>query len=220
MWFCFVLLLLVVLGVSGETKGSEIAFPLQLTADLTIIAHLVAEASEYPPRERYLSIAYDYTNKVARADIAKGFEAAKTYIRRYDEKQEYMVRPEPIEDCKRSYLGEVMPFPVVPDVTFAGEETVSGILCNHYIHIDVDTKVDVFMAKDTGGPVRLLQSSIDPDNASGEATAVLSYEYSNVQLGVPSIDMFDLPSPYTYTSCDNQIGGFPYLHIFHYFVKF
>jgi hypothetical protein len=34
---------------------------------------------------RTFHIAYDYVQKVARADIEAGYEAAKYYIRRYDQ---------------------------------------------------------------------------------------------------------------------------------------
>ena len=80
-------------------------FPLQLSAKIEITAHLIDPDNEYPPRIRKLKIYYDYINKVARADIEEGYEAEKTYIRRYDQKNEYMIRYPPINDCKRSYLG-------------------------------------------------------------------------------------------------------------------
>ena len=85
--------------------GSILTFPLQISADVDITAHLIAEASDYPPRNRKMKIYYDYVNKIARADIEEGYEASKSYIRRYDRKQEYMIRYPPIDDCKRSYLG-------------------------------------------------------------------------------------------------------------------
>jgi len=202
----------------------DVAFPLQFTADIEIIAHLVPDDGSYPPRTRMLKVMYDYTNKLARADIAKGFEAEKTYIRRYDEKQEYMVRPEPIGDCKRSYLGEVMPFPVIPDAILVGITEMDGIECNHYMHVDFDTHIDVYLSKSTGSPVRIVQSSRDDSPTEPgqppSLTPVLTYVYSNVRLAAPSANHFELPSPYTYTNCDNQIGGFPYVHIAHYFVKF
>ncbi len=86
--------------------SSEFAvFPLQITANVVITAHLIEESSEYPPRTRKMKIFYDYKKKRARADIEEGYEAAKTYYRQYNTKNEYMVRKPPINDCKRSYLG-------------------------------------------------------------------------------------------------------------------
>ena len=40
-------------------------FPLQLTANITITAHLIEHESEYPPRIRHMAIAYDYQGEVA-----------------------------------------------------------------------------------------------------------------------------------------------------------
>jgi hypothetical protein len=87
------------------------AFPLQFTGNLKIIAHLISEDSDYPPKIREMKIYYDYVNKLARADIASGYEAAKEYYRNYREKVEYMVRTPPINDCHRAYLGTLsLPF--------------------------------------------------------------------------------------------------------------
>jgi len=84
------------------------SFPLQISATIEITAHLIEPSLEYPPRTRRMVVHYDYIRKMARADIEEGYEAAKTYIRRYDQKNEYMVRLPPIDDCKRSYLGKVI----------------------------------------------------------------------------------------------------------------
>eukprot|EP01035_Chromulina_nebulosa_P019514 gene19514-25410_t len=137
-----------------------------------------------------MSVYYDYINKRARADLEAGYEAAKIYIRRYDNKNEYMVRLPPINDCKRAYLGDVMPFPDIPDA--------------------------FYVATDDNSPVRLIQESIE-DNVS---VPMLTYDYSDVILGTPDLSWFDIPQPYEHKTCINHSGGFPYLHIFHYFVKF
>jgi hypothetical protein len=31
---------------------------------------------------------------------------------------------------------------------------------------------------------------------------------------------FDIPPPYGWRSCARNIGGFPYLHVFHHFLRF
>jgi hypothetical protein len=81
-------------------------FPLQLSASITITAHLIEEGNEYPPRTRQIHVSYDYIKKMARIEIKAGYEAEKVYIRRYDLDEEYMIRSAPINDCKRSYLGK------------------------------------------------------------------------------------------------------------------
>jgi hypothetical protein len=215
----FLLLQVIVLVLSNNEDmfGPQARFPMQLSAKVTITAHEVPVESEYPPRVRSFRINYDYLSKRARADIEPGYEAKKTIIRRYDEKAEYMIRPAPIDDCKRSYLGEKMPFPSIPDATFAGEVLVGEDLCQHFIHVDMDTQIHVYFKKETGAPAMLVQEELFRD---GSTVPMLTYRYTDVVLGPQDDELFELPEPYTHSSCDNQVGGFPYLHVFHYFVKF
>ena len=108
-------------------------FPLQLSSSLQITASLIDKDNEYPPRIRTMKFYYDYTNKRARIDIDEGYEAKKTYIRRYDNDEEYMIRPLPIDDCKYSYLGEIMPYPDIP-ATFVRKEMITTINGNYHHH--------------------------------------------------------------------------------------
>lgn len=217
--------LLISLHLCFFTCGAQIAggsiypvFPLQLSADIEITAHLIDADSEYPPRIRRMSIHYDYLNKLARADIEEGYEAAKTYIRRYDTNNEYMVRHPPIGDCKRSYLGEVMPFPDIPQTKHVGETVVDGVVCDHHVHTDHDAVSHIYIAKNTGKPVQLTQSTVD--STSKVEQEVLTYRYLNVVLGPPAASLFALQDPHAHQTCERTAGGFPYLHVFHYFVRF
>ena len=58
----FVVLLLASFSslLSGDVVHPVAKFPLQISAVVTITAHLVEEASAYPPRERSMKINYDY----------------------------------------------------------------------------------------------------------------------------------------------------------------
>lgn len=221
------LVVLALLGVYVRAGPPSLVFPLQFSATVTITSHLIDENTEYPPRKRQMMIYYDYINKKARADIEAGYEAAKIYIRRYDEKKEYMVRLPPISDCKRSYLGEVMPFPDVDDVEYVGVNFIDGVECHHFVHEDYDTKVHMYMAIGDGSPVRLVQESATSEmeqSSAGDAnivyTPMLTYDYSEVTLEAPEDSWFDLPEPHQHSTCVRHVGGFPYLHIFHYFVRF
>lgn len=206
-------ILILLIKVFSEPVPS---FPLQFSATITITAHLIEPENEYPPRSRSMTVYYDYIRKLARVDIEAGYEAAKTYIRRYDSKNEYMVRLDPINDCKRSYLGELMPFPDLPDSKFIKQEMVNGILCNYFLHEDYDTRIHIYMEVASGAPYRLVQESVDVD----ESVPLLTYDYSNVNLGPPRSSLFELPQPYVHNKCDRHVGGFPYQHIFHHFVRF
>mmetsp|Transcript_34430 Transcript_34430/g.35100 ORF Transcript_34430/g.35100 Transcript_34430/m.35100 type:complete len:217 (+) Transcript_34430:221-871(+) len=190
-------------------------FPLQFSANIEITAHLIEENSEYPPRKRRLRVYYDYIQKLARADIEEGYEAAKTYIRRYDLKNEYMVRYPPIDDCKRSYLGDIMPFPDIPISQFIGVEHIADIMTNHFLYVDGTARIHVYIAHD-GAPVRLIQETYE----NNESIPMLTYDYSNVVLKPQDKSLFDIPGSFSHNSCEKQAGGFPYLHIFHYFVRF
>ncbi len=215
------LLLLCALSSSSSSSTSDFApvptFPLQFSANIVITAHLIEEDSEYPPRERKMKVFYDYINKYARADLEAGYEAAKIYIRRYDEKKEYMVRLPPIDDCKRAYLGELMPYPDIPGSTYVSHEVINGIDCLYFLHEEHDIRVHIYLSADTHAPVRLLQESFEND----VSTPLLTYDYSDVKLTAPDRSLFEVPQPFNQKgSCSKHAGGFPYLHIFHYFVKF
>ena len=109
-----------------------------------------------------------------------------------------------------------MPFPYIPDASWIGIERIGNLQCNHFIHKDGDAVVHVFMDAASNAPVRLIQESIE----KGISTPMLTYDYSEVVLGQPDGALFELPSPYTHFECERFIGGFPYLHVFHYFVRF
>lgn len=205
----------------------EIAkFPLQFSAELKIIANLVPIDSSFPPRERKMSIYYDYVNKKARVDIEKGYEAAKTYIRRYDEANEYMIRPDPIDDCKRSYLGETMPFPLLDPTEFKyqGIKNINNVNCQYFLYIDYETHIHAYFIINNNGdyiPYMLIQE--DVDNDTGRSETLLTYIYDHVNIGPTAVEeeeLFEIPLPYSHETCENQVGGFPYIHIFHHFVRF
>jgi hypothetical protein len=210
------ILFVAVLGLL-VTAVPEATFPLQFSGNLEITSHLIEEASSYPPRTRRMTIYYDYINKKARAEIEAGYEAAKYYIRRYDQENEYMVRLPPIDDCKRSFLGETMPFPDLSDAVFVKEVVLDDIPCNYFLHVEYDVRVHIYMALDDGAPVKLIQENVMAD---GTSIPLLTYDYTDVMVGQPEEEWFELSEPYEHATCKRHIGGFPYLHIFHYFVKF
>ena len=202
-------------SIEGEEETYPI-FPLQLTANITITAHQIEPESEFPPRIRHMLVYYDYSQKRARAEIASGYEAAKVYIRRYDLKNEYMVRLPPINDCKRSYLGEVMPFPDLPDARFIRRDKINGRSVHYFLHEDYGSRIHIYLDAENNAPVKLVQESEEND----DFIPMLTYDFTGVIIGPPANYLFDVPSPFTHKTCDRHVGGFPYLHIFHYFVRF
>lgn len=213
---CAVVVCWLVTSVNAEREASA-SFPLQFTATVEIVSHLIDEDSDYPPRSRRMAIYYDFINKRARVEIEAGYEAAKFYIRRYDTKNEYMVRLPPIDDCKRSYLGEDMPLPDLSTAEFVEKVEMEGTVCNYFLHSEYDIRVHIYIEADAGIPIKLIQENVK-DN--GTSVPLLTYTYKDVVLGPPDSSWFELPPSFSHQTCTRHIGGFPYLHVFHYFVKF
>jgi hypothetical protein len=117
-----------------------------------------------------------------------------------------------------------MPFPDLGEATYVGTRTLQKTLCHVFVHNDFDSRTQIFIAATTGEPVKLTVSSVKTGEDGTEVvTDLLTYQYSDVVLGPPPSSVFELPEPYSASpksSCERQVGGFPYLHVFHYFVRF
>lgn len=215
MWIIWVLLSTLCRWVSAE--GVVASFPLQFSANIEITSHLIesTDPDDYPPKRRRMMVYYDYLAKKARVEIEAGYEAAKIYIRRYDLKNEYMIRLPPIDDCKRSHLGEVMPLPDISFAMFVAIETINSMECNHFLVEDDYVRIHIYMSLQNNAPVRLIEESIENE----VSTPLLTYDYTDVVLSPPSAEWFELPEETKQNSCVRHLGGFPYLHIFHYYVR-
>lgn len=156
--------------------------------------------------------------KRAHAVVEKGFDEGKTFIRRYDDKKEYMIRGGKYPTCERAYLGETMPLPTLPETsTFQGYETVEGVRCEHWMDDVVTNRVHIYVeAEGQRLPRRLTDEAV----MDGESVPLMTYDWHDLKVQEPSSSIFDLPEPYTHKSCTRQIGGFPYLHAFHWYLRF
>lgn len=79
--------------------------PTQFSADVSTVSHLTDPRQTYPPSVRLMKIQYDFEQQVAKAEMLRGYETNKTYVRRYDQKREYMVKHGQHKKCERAYLG-------------------------------------------------------------------------------------------------------------------
>jgi hypothetical protein len=84
-YFFNALLFLLALSLSAASNAPKPQFPLQFSASLRITADTIPEAQQYPPRYRRMRLWYDYVQKLAKAEIEAGYEAAKLQLRRYDQ---------------------------------------------------------------------------------------------------------------------------------------
>ena len=110
-----------------SSKPRDLRFPLQFSASIKITANTIPETQEYPPRwyfvllafwstilscnlhlwklirYRTMHVAYDYLQKLAKAEIEEGYEAAKLHLRRYDKVGTWFWFCNK-KKCSRSYL--------------------------------------------------------------------------------------------------------------------
>ena len=109
-----------------------------------------------------------------------------------------------------------MPFPAIPDSEFKGRVFVGEVECYYYIYNEYNTIIHIYVAVKDKSPVRLIQESFE----NGLSTPMLTYDFHNVTMGPPDSAVFEIPVPFSHFTCERHIGGFPYLHIFHHFVRF
>lgn len=189
--------------------------PRQFTTDLVITSHQVDAAREYPPRERHIKIVYDSNTPAVYAKIVKGYEAGRTYVRRYDLKKEYMVRGGQYAECRRSYLGEKLPEVVFPrHIHYEGKDS-EDMNMDHWTIKNQDSIIHIYMKNKL--PFKAVEESVN----GGMSTLLSSYEFRNVIVGPPkNKNIFDIPNGYKHDECDNLVGGFPYIHAFLHFLRF
>lgn len=49
---------------------------------------------------------------------------------------------------------------------------------------------------------------------------LLTYDLENVTLGPQRTADFAIPDGYTHRDCERSVSGFPYIHAFHYYLRF
>jgi len=210
------------------------SLPKRFRAKAVLISHQANKTREYPPWRTVYRVSMDYIDLKARVDVLEGFDKGRTFYRRYDRKREYLV--ESIEEeaktttleCRRSYLSESMPKPDFPtDPTYVGLVSF-GSEGSRLAHWTIETegvsRVHIFSDPATGIPLRLTEEWIEDDGVS--VVPLMTYEWTDFvvvdEVTKDDEEIYDLPSPFASDPqhrCERQIGGFPYLHIFHTYVR-
>lgn len=193
--------------------------PRQFQTTLVTVAHQANKTTAYPPWRQQFNIFYDFPARRARADVIEGFDAGRSFIRRYDLKKEYMVvkSPEEFAECRRSYLGEEFPPPQLPDMTYMGLVLLRDRVCAHWLHeADELSRIHVFTDARTQAPVRLTEEWVEDD----AVLPLMTYEFLDLVEGPQDDALFSLPAPHTHQSCERLVGGQPYLHAFHWYMRF
>lgn len=81
--------------------------PHNFRANVTVVAHLVDRRTDHPPWLRVVELWYDFRvggGGRARSDVRAGLEAGKTFLRRWDTRDEYCHRGDAYAECRRGFL--------------------------------------------------------------------------------------------------------------------
>eukprot|EP00949_MAST-11_sp_MAST-11-sp1_P003056 g3056.t1 len=205
-----------------ETLFSHPHFPKRFTASVIATSHLVDADAEYPSAVRELSVVYDAVKGRVWANVTKGYQQGRLFIRRYDVDEEYAIRHGEFEGCKRAFLAQKMPAPQFPRAaTFAGKApcpSKRSMLCERWEISLQGERSDIFVDAATAVPVSLTHHQQDTE---GVLIPAMTYELRNLRLMHEIHDaQFELPEPYVHDACERHQGGFPYIHAFHHYLRF
>merc|ERR1711871_823292 len=186
---------------AGAISAPE--FPLQFSGTIETVALLLDKNIEYPPRVKRYEVKYDWHKKMSKVSVTAG-EEWDEYIMRYDQDMEHHIEMEGKE--KKCYVSELkvkMPLPEkLKWPRYQGTKEIKGIQCHHWVDGKGDSKVDYFETVAERRPLQLL-------------TPAMSYNFIEFQAGPPPATEFAINS----RECEEQVGGFPYVHFWHYFMR-
>ncbi|ETK86951.1 hypothetical protein F441_08618 [Phytophthora nicotianae CJ01A1] len=209
--------LLLLLLDSAFSARSPPQLPHQFQAEVHVLSHLTDPRQEYPPSMGRMKVQYDFDQQLARAEMLEGYNAGKTFLRRYDQKQEFMVKSGEFRKCERAYLGDAMPVPEIPFAQeFVAMESVRGKVCEHWVHAHDNVRVHVYSDVSTNVPIRLTEENV----IDGQPTMLQTFDFHNVHIGPQNVSSFAIPDGYERSDCARNVGGFPYIHAFHYYLRF
>lgn len=111
-----------------------------------------------------------------------------------------------------------MPPPMLPqDARRVVDNVIDGSLVEHWIvnvdnieqsHIYIDAKLHI--------PRRLVQE-IREDGEN--FVPIMTYDFLDFELVVPAETVFTLSPPWNDENCSRHIGGWPYIHLFHHYLR-
>ncbi len=211
--------------------------PPHFTATLSIRSHLITPALQsdegYPPAARTLRVSYDRDARAARVD-----EGDVAFVRRFDLRREYRIDAGPYPSCKRSFLAEPLPHQQFPrgGAWLAHEDAAAGgtpcpaphagRLCRVWrldegagqvatVYVELESWVPLVC--ELTGP---LTGGGDSPGETGRQR-LLTFTFLRIDLERPDPALFALPAPTDggRDGCEEQAGGWPWMHLFHHYLR-
>ena len=206
-------------------------FPSHFTANVSITSHLLTSAMQtdgYPPKIRTMQLNYNSKIGVARVD-----EGIISYIRRYDLKKEFKLNSGPYPSCRTSYLSEKLPTQQFQrngkwsiTIKTGNQKEPKSIQCP----APYDSKkcamwiqdegsgqiVHVYVSHGTWIPLIAILHTTNPKKKTLEPS--LTFVWNNINLNPPNNELFQDVTEIR-NDCEDQAGGFPWIHLFHHFFR-
>ena len=231
----FILLSAAALGSGSEPTQPK--FPNDFEASITITANLLPPDVEYPPRTKRVNVQYSLEERKAKVEITEGYEAGKAYLRDYANELDYMIKGGEYPACQRSHLGEDIAEVSLPRMVHLGVEVVEGAELQHWVRDSGVERVHVYVDAD-GLPRRLVTQDVVGGEGQGEAVTTMTYVVTAIEevkqwrnnaweLGsggegevvwVKGRGLGEAEGGQG-VYCENFQGGFPYIHLFHWYLR-
>lgn len=205
-------------NVPIDGSPTDLLLATRFRATVRVIAEQADRSKDYPPWLREIEVLYDADSGRAQANVLQGYDKGKTFLRRYDEKREYMYKGGNYPACERASLREPMPVPALPETAILqGDEMVGDRLCHHWVNEQFNEVVHIYVDQATRLPVKLEVLWAEADN---QLVKMMTYEFLNATTDPIPESEFTLPEPWAHDKCTRNQAGFPYLHLFHHYLRF
>ena len=105
-----------------------------------------------------------------------------------------------------------------------GRHVVGGRRTVQHVRKDAYTRVRVFVDMLTGVPLSVTDEYRSDEAAAlgvggGGYEAVMTWTWEHMRIGPLDAAVFELPAAWTHARCKRHVGGWPYIHLFHHYMK-
>jgi len=97
---------------------------------------------------------------------------------------------------------------------------VSGRAARQHVRRDAYSRVRVFADEATGLPLSVTDEFRDRSAPTRDGyEPVMTWTWEHMRIGPLEAAVFELPALWTHARCSRHIGGWPYLHLMHTYLR-